>query len=112
MEVSHWRCPFARAVACAVAIALLPLPALAGENHTTAASPQPLTASVAKIAARAAQPAPARIQAREAQAGQADVSTPSFFKTPVGIAVIAVFAAGTGYAIYSSKQDRIKSPGR
>lgn len=112
MKVSLWRSPFVRAIAVAVAIALVPLPALAGETHTTAASPQPLTASVAKVAARAANPAAGPKLAREAQASQPDLSAPSFFKTPVGIAVIAVFAAGTGYAFYSLKNDRIKSPVR
>jgi hypothetical protein len=34
--------------------------------------------------------------------------TGSFFKTRTGVAVLAVMAVGTGYALYSVKHDRIK----
>ena len=36
----------------------------------------------------------------------------SFFKTGPGILALAVMVAGTGYAIYSTQNDRIKSPGK
>jgi hypothetical protein len=36
----------------------------------------------------------------------------SFFKTGPGIVAIAVMVVGTGYAIYSTQNDRIKSPGK
>ncbi len=41
-----------------------------------------------------------------------DLKTRSFFKTPAGIVTIIIFGAGVGYALYSSKDDRIKSEGR
>ena len=36
----------------------------------------------------------------------------SFFKTRTGVLVLAVMAVGTGYALYSVKEDRIHSPTR
>ena len=36
----------------------------------------------------------------------------SFFKTRTGLVVLLVMAAGTGYAVYSSKEDRIKGINR
>jgi hypothetical protein len=38
--------------------------------------------------------------------------TGSFFKTRTGVLVLVVMAAGTGYALYSVKEDRIHSPAR
>jgi hypothetical protein len=32
----------------------------------------------------------------------------SFFKTRTGVAVLVVMAVGTGYALYSAKEDRIR----
>jgi len=32
----------------------------------------------------------------------------SFFKTRTGMVVIAIMAVGTGYAVYSAKEDRIR----
>ncbi|MCC7184710.1 MAG: hypothetical protein IT185_00610 [Acidobacteria bacterium] len=36
----------------------------------------------------------------------------SFIKSKVGALVVAVFAVGTGYAIYSAKEDRIRGLNR
>lgn len=36
----------------------------------------------------------------------------SFFKTRTGVVVLLVMAAGTGYAVYSAKEDRIKGINR
>ena len=44
--------------------------------------------------------------------GEAELSRGSFFKRPVGIAVLAAFGVGVGYALYSSRNDRIRSEGR
>jgi hypothetical protein len=40
----------------------------------------------------------------------ASSDSPSFFKSPKGIAVILLMAVGTGYAIYSAKSERIDNP--
>jgi hypothetical protein len=49
---------------------------------------------------------------RLAQTGVTNSGSPSFFRTPTGVLVLAVFAAGVGYAIYSTQNDRISSPGK
>lgn len=41
-----------------------------------------------------------------------DLGKPSFFKSPTGLIVLGVFAAGTGYALYSISNDRIRGSGR
>jgi hypothetical protein len=38
--------------------------------------------------------------------------TGSFFKTRTGVLVLAIMAVGTGYALYSVKEDRIKGSTR
>jgi hypothetical protein len=100
-----------RAVALAVIVAAVPLPALAGDPPQ--ATPKPgIRASVQKAVAQQTI-APTRGQAARAQNGNAvNLETPSFFKTPAGYMVIAVIAAGAGYAVYSASHDRIHSPGR
>ena len=54
--------------------------------------------------------------ARRSEARGAVQPTPgqdrSFFKSGPGIVAIAVMAIGAGYAIYSTQNDRIKSPGK
>lgn len=54
-----------------------------------------------------------------ARAARAAKTTPkqatasgSFFKTRTGLLVIAVMAVGTGYAVYSAKEDRIRGINR
>jgi hypothetical protein len=42
----------------------------------------------------------------------AGTSSESFFKSPKGVAVILLMAAGTGYAIYSAHSERIANPAR
>jgi hypothetical protein len=61
---------------------------------------------------RLAPQAPEATRASSAQGGDVDLGSPSFFRTRGGMAVLAVFAAGVGYALYSAKHDRIKSPAK
>lgn len=49
--------------------------------------------------------APAKVKAVKQAQG-------SFIKSRVGMLVVAVFAVGTGYAIYSAKEDRIRGLNR
>ena len=51
-----------------------------------------------------------RSAAREAR--QTPQRDGSFFKTKTGLVALAVMAVGVGYAIYSTQEDRIKSPGK
>jgi hypothetical protein len=68
----------------------------------------------AQIAATQVAPAltatPTPVQAgTTAEAGRGSWS---FFKSPVGIAVISTFAVGVGYFLYSTQHDRVNSPGK
>jgi hypothetical protein len=117
-----------RAVTLAVCMALIPLPALAAgpaSSPEPAAAPsagasdaRPLRAAIAKLDSRdfetrsaASRTAPRR-SAPSAQATDTVKQSRAFFKTGPGIAVLAVIAAGFGYALYSTSHDRINSPGK
>lgn len=124
-----------RAVVLAVAVALVPLPVSAGALSTpqkpakppapvavTIKPPQPLRAAIEKIDARDFKSAVASRSTQRrstggstrasAQATAPGTESPAFFKSGAGIAVLAVVAAGVGYALYSSSHDRIHSPGK
>ena len=108
-EVKHqfrsWRLAV-RGLALALVLAAIPLPCLAGETNKPAPAPG-LKASIARAAASGSvtleQAKPA------ATPDKAQLGSPSFFKRPAGMIVLAVVAAGTGYALYSVSRDRIHS---
>lgn len=104
----HWR----RALALALMTTLTPLPLMAAESGSSP-RPGPIRASVAKISSKdaAALPSARRTEGRSS-AQQTQGQDRSFFKTGPGILALAVMIAGTGYAIYSTQNDRIKSPGK
>lgn len=80
------------------------------------------TASAPAMAASQAQPsdsaftnkAIAKVVANTKPATETPKTTPqatksgSFFKTRTGVMVLAIMAVGTGYALYSVKEDRIR----
>lgn len=114
-----------RAVILAVCVAMIPLPAAAGDSTTAPsknpavdtsmrADARPLQTAIAKVDSRELKgAAPARTAARRADQGQ-DVGKESagFFRTGAGIAVLAVIGVGVGYALYSTSHDRIHSAGK
>jgi hypothetical protein len=107
-EVKHyfrtWRLT-ARVLVLALALAAVPLPALAGDTNT----PVPgLKASIASAAAKSG----ALEQAKPAAVDKTELGSTSFFKKPVGIVVLAVLGAGIGYMAYSMSNDRIHSVAR
>ena len=106
---------------CAVAVGSLSIPTRAWAD--TPPQPSPPTsvhASVKRAAAehhRLEQKTDRISQAASSQSqtpaeGAKVLQSGSFFKTPVGIAVLAAFGAGVGYALYSASNDRIRSSGR
>jgi hypothetical protein len=110
---------FRRAAMLAIAALLVPLPLVAADQMTAAqASAQPLRASIAKHAAREVSAAsltpraPKDVTQVRSQQQRSSADNRSFFRSPAGIACLAVIAAGTGYAIYSSSHDRIHSVAR
>jgi hypothetical protein len=106
----------------AIAVTLVPLPLAAADRVAAppAQAAQPFRTSIAKHAARevlvsaSAKPAPQNA-ARPRSATRQQSNNPqggSFFKSPAGIACLAVIALGTGYALYSASNDRIHSVAR
>jgi hypothetical protein len=101
-----WRPAFC-VLALALAFAAVPLPVLAQEPSPPTAAPG-IRASIPQVTA-ADRLKPPRAQVARAQAGKEQLGSPSFFKTPAGIACIAVVAAGTIFVAYSASHDRIHS---
>ncbi len=75
-------------------------PAMAASQGPPA-SPSFSTRSIAKVVAT-------KTAADAATTAPKQPSDRSFFKTRTGMLVIAVMAVGTGYALYSAKEDRIR----
>jgi hypothetical protein len=102
--------------------ALVPLPVAARESQPAASVKKTTAPSLRQVVAQEAartplQPAVARASERASTTrtvtqDDSPKQSKAFFKTPLGIAALAVMVAGTGYAIYSAKHDRIKSPGK
>jgi hypothetical protein len=107
MKVSLRRWRLGRLLALAVIIALLPLPALADEGQAKTPGIRVSAAAIAKSA-----PLAASADAAAQTGGATPTDSPSFFKSPAGIITLALVGAGVGYALYSTKNDRIKSPAR
>lgn len=107
-----------RAVLVAFVASLLPSPAIADGVKETAKSAN-LQAAMTKVVQRdlakeAAQPRLPRPGGSRVRVQSADPAkeSPSFFKTRTGVIVLGIMAAGVGYAIYSTQNDRINSAGR
>ena len=108
---SVWRRTCARVVAAGMTIALASVPLAAADP--SAPPPINLKAAVAKAASteRLAPNTTARVQTAQ-QGTEIAPDSKSFFKTPLGIAVIAIVGSGTIYAVYSAQHDRIHSTTR
>ncbi len=85
--------------------ALMPTSVLAATERPASTKPRLLDARVIARAVASARPT------REAAQMPA---TPSkgFFKSRMGLLVIVTMAVGTGYALYSAKQDRVRGSNR
>ena len=95
---------------CALQLAL---PAWAAEGPK-APLPQPearpLAAAAERKASEAAVARTSRVSQDAAPVAAASDSQQPFLKSPKGIAVILLMAAGTGYAIYAATNQRISNP--
>ena len=117
--LSHRGC--SRILLLVLCAALVPLPTFAAEASASStaaarpgivASPAPtLQAAVVQAVNREVASRPATAARRSTQPTP-NADSPSFFRTKAGVMVLAVFAAGVGYAIYSTQNDRINSPGK
>ena len=104
-----WRGRVPRAVLLALITSLVPATSLAAAERPTPRV-SALKAAVTNVpgsSSSKARPARSTTRATQSQSAQ-DVS---FFKTKPGILALAVMVAGAGYAVYSTQNDRIKSPG-
>src|SRR5688500_3500698 len=109
---------FRRLVGAAVMLAFLApafVPAMAASQAQPADSNSNVFSnkSIAKVVANT-KPSPEAARPSNAPKTTAPQATQtgSFFKTRTGVLVLAIMAVGTGYALYSVKEDRIHSPGR
>jgi hypothetical protein len=100
----------------AAAVVAAPLPALAGETQGTSAQPPVLQAAIAKVAVsevQALSTAPS-VRAQEAPAvdREATLGSGSYFKSAAGIITLIAVGVGVGVALYSTSNDRVKSPAK
>ena len=106
-RTSQW---ISRALVAALMLAATPLPTLAGDPPAPA-PPRPSLTVLVTQAAAVTPIAPARAQTATG-VDKSQFGSPSFFKKPAGIAVLVTLAAGVGYALYSTQNDRVKSPAK
>jgi hypothetical protein len=99
-------------IALVVAVAAAPLPVMAGESQQPASSTPGIRASVARAVDGETRAVTAHARTVRAAQTQADLGSPSFFKTPAGLVTLVAVAAGLGFALYSTSNDRVKSPNR
>lgn len=104
-----------RIVVMAAAVAAAPLSCLAGETSSPAQPGPTLKTSIAKAVAVEARSARSGASMRATEQGgttTTDLGSKSFFRSTAGIITLAVVAAGVGYALYSTSNDRVESPNR
>jgi hypothetical protein len=98
----------------ALVVTVVPRPSMAEEPGKPAAVPglrASADSAATAMASAVEQPAPGPARQAGPEAAK-PTSSRAFFKTPVGVAVLAVMAAGVGYAIYSAHHDRTPVWGR
>lgn len=84
-------------------------PAMAASPASPTDPPSFSTKSITKAMAHATPDSRLRAERAVPEAPKTQAAkSGSFFKTRTGLMVIAVMAVGTGYALYSSKEDRIR----
>ena len=114
---SSWRRYLARVLVLALAVGAVPANCLAGETPPAGQSAPTIAASAEKAVALEVgkiqkDRSPARPAFQEKGAATTDLSSKTFFKSTAGIITLALVGAGVGYCLYSTKNDRIKSPAR
>lgn len=112
-----WRRLLARVLVCVLAVGALPASALAGETPSPAKADQTLTAAIQKAVALEVgkvgkAPAAERAARQDAGGSTTDLSSKSFFKSTAGIVTLVLVGVGAGFALYSTSNDRIKSPAK
>jgi len=111
-SIPRWRGPVLRVLVLAAAVVAAPLPSLAGEASPPANAGAGLKVSVEKAVAAEAAALSQPTALMASQSGGTDLSSPSFFKTKAGVITIVLLTVGLGFTIYSTSNDRVKSPAR
>ena len=111
-----WRRLLARVLVLVLAVGAVPANCLAGEPPPGGSTPT-LAASIQKAAAaETAKMSKARASSTSAKQdpGQpaTNLGSKSFFRTPAGIVALVLVGVGTGLALYSTSNDRVKSPAK
>jgi len=113
-----WRRLLARVLVLALAGGAFPADCLAGGTPPPPGESTPtLAASIQKAAVmESAKMTKARasssVAAQDPGQPNTDLGSKSFFKSPAGIVALILVGVGTGYALYSTSNDRIKSPAK
>ena len=113
-----WRRHLARVLILALVAGAVPADCLAGGTPPPPGESAPtLAASIQKAAvAESAKMGKARasssVAAQDPGQPRTDLGSKSFFKKPAGIVALILVGVGTGYALYSTSNDRIKSPAK
>lgn len=94
-----------------IVVALIPPSAAAGEPVPSRTPLRNALADVGTLQSRMPRAEAATLR-RSRQSQDPATQSPRFFRTRAGILVVAVMAAGVGYALYSTRHDRIHSPGK
>ncbi len=86
------------------------VPAMAASQEQATGSLALSNKSIAKVVANTTPEALVRNDSAPAASKTPAQATKSgsFFKTRTGVVVLAIMAVGTGYAVYSAKEDRIR----
>ena len=113
-----WRRHLARVLILALVAGAVPADCLAGGTPPPPGESAPtLAASIQKAAVmESAKMGKARasssVAAQDPGQPRTDLGSTSFFKKPAGIVALILVGVGTGYALYSTSNDRIKSPAK
>lgn len=103
-----------RVFVIALAVAAAPLPSLAGEAHEAVAAKPTLRTSIEKIAVSEAktlaESPTANAQQSQPTVDKGKLESGSYFKSTAGIITLVAVGVGVGYALYSTSNDRVKSP--
>jgi hypothetical protein len=95
----------------AAVLSAIATPAFASSSTSPTPSPFSAAALARTVKNTPAPVAPAATTTAKTPA-KAKQAGGSFIKSKVGVMVIAVFAVGTGYAVYSAREDRIRGLNR
>ena len=106
-----WRRPLARALVLVLAVGAAPPNCLAAEPADPPQSSPTLAAAIQQaVQQESGKVAKVSPNAARQSGAPAAAEPGGFFKTKTGVITLVLFAVGTGYALYSTSHDRIKSP--